>query len=245
MAGQKEGIETLGDTKVDRRKLLAVGAVTALGAGISALLPEEAEAAGLNPVELGQVNKTGSLTTIHNDSEGQNALLCKAGGFTTDDGHIGIEGEVLRDVYAPNQPGFYPTGVMGRVTSTVGGPSQAGVGVQGFSGVGPTTGPQGAGVRGVGNQIGVRAESTRRALDVEGKAYFSSAGTGYISSGAAQKTIYGVVADKNAVILVTLQGPAGKNVSVRYVNRRSATSFTVYLTGKAAKKVKFGWFIVN
>lgn len=227
------------------RKLLAVGAVTALGAGISALLPEKAEASGVNPVELGKVNKTGSLTTIHNNNEGQTALLCKAGGFATDDGDVGIEGVVLRTVYAPKLPGFYPTGVLGHVTSSLGAPSQSGVGVQGFSGVGPTTGPQGTGVRGVGSQIGVCAESTRRALDVKGKAYFSSAGTGYISAGAAQKTIYGIVADKNAVILVTLQGPAGKNVSVRYVNRRSASSFTVYLTGKAANKVKFGWFIVN
>ena len=233
---KEEDTKAPSDTKMDRRKLLSIGAAAALGVGISTLLPEEAGAAGINPVELGKENKTGSLTTIHNTSEGQTALVCKGGGFTTDDGHIGIEGMVLRDAYAPNQPGFYPTGVLGRVISTVGTPSQKGVGVQGFSGLDPSTGPQGTGVRGVGNQIGVRAESSRRALDVKGKAYFSS---------AAQKPIYGVVADKNAIILATLQGPAGDNMSVRYVNRRSAVSFTVYLTGKATQKVKFGWFIVN
>jgi hypothetical protein len=84
------------------------------------------------------------------------------------------------------------------------------------------------------------------ALKVEGKAQFSRSGKATISKGHASRTVTGlnnITAD--SIILVTLQGSAGKGNHVRWAKRLSSTSFQVVLTKAAAVNVAFGWMILN
>lgn len=128
----------------------------------------------------------------------------------------------------------------GGITCGVSGESENGLGVSGYS-------SQNAGVVGsTDSGTGVRATAGSNgslAIDVQGPAKFSNAGTSTISRGRVSKTITGVKVGTRSAILVTLMGNAGG--VVKYAYRRSSTSFTVVLSGRAVRTVKFAYFIIN
>ena len=123
-----------------------------------------------------------------------------------------------------------------------------GVGVQGFGNISESEGSAGTGVRGVGSDIGVKAESTSgTALHVEGKNYFKSAQKGTIPTDVRSHNITvpsGITIGTNAIIFVTIMNNSS-NIGVRWVERLSDTQFRVHLTGLSRNDMNIGYFIVN
>lgn len=179
-------------------------------------------------------------------------------GVKTYDGP-GMEPAGVAGIYeASNVPGW-GVAVVGMVFGTApapdGGPtlSDNGIGVAGYSRTDEEDMPHpdpnemtGIGVLGLGSRKGVLAMSKNgRALDVRGKAYFSSSGYDIIPEGSTKKIVSGVVLDENALVLVTLQSSAGRNVYVSYAQKISDTSFEVRLSRQTRQEAKFAWFIIN
>ncbi len=157
------------------------------------------------------------------------------------------------------------TGVEGRSVTT-------GTGVHGQSGTGTgvfgeNTDETGIGVRGLthglgsavfgeatGNGVGVfgksdtsialQASSTAgTALQVNGKAKFSSSKTVTISGGTTSKTVTVSAVTTNSMVLATAQQNAGVYVKAAVP---AAGSFTIYLTGNApAGGLKVAYFVLN
>jgi len=257
--------ETGGDKeKINRRQALEKGAAfvaAAVAAGATAALPSVAQADDGDALLVGKDNFSTSRTHLYaNVPENDSGLYVSCTQpFRTvivGTGHFGVRGEgrlpgglgISGHFYEPEGGGF-GTAVRGIVFASNGkDPSEKGVGVWGLSGVLPLPGdmPSGTGVQGDGIQVGVGARSaTGRALDVRGKACFSSSGSSVISCGSHTKTVSGVALDENALILVTLQGYAGCGVCVSYAQKITDTSFKVVLNKPASKQTPFAWFVIN
>jgi hypothetical protein len=113
----------------------------------------------------------------------------------------------------------------------------AGVGVQGVSGTNETFGQgPGVGVQGIsGTGIGVQAISAEgMALDVAGKARFSTVGTATVPAGQESILVRDATATTASHIMVTLVGDPGAR-GVRWVSRAGG-AFTVHLTSAPANK---------
>ncbi len=236
MSKEKNNELTLdGEEKVSRRKVIAASAALALGAAVTAALPDTAQAADGDPLKIGELNKGNKRTQLEGKivSATDNQFLFEVENKASDfSGAIGGRSRARTPAVMGNNDNTKGgIGVAGYCEHGTGasGRSEYGTGVVGYSELGP----------------GVQAKSKGRALDVHGKAYFSNSGTGYISQGTTEKTIKDAVLDKDAVILATLQGPAGPETVIRYAMRRSSTSFTVYLNKHAMQEVKFGWQVIN
>lgn len=160
-------------------------------------------------------------------------------------GRIGVEGVLGRSV-SPSEP---CAAVLGRVKvngDEATAASDRGVGVMGFSGVEPSAGPDGTGVRGVGSEIGVRAESAQgSALDVRGKASFSRSGVARIHRGRRVVKVTGHGLGGDSTILATPQSYPGYNCYITHTQRISSWSFLVCLNRKAPRNIDVAWFIVN
>lgn len=142
-------------------------------------------------------------------------------------------------------------GVLGCSESAYGvaGHSQSGVGLDGHS-------PTGVGVAGSSvssiavkgdsqTGTGVQAESqTGLALDVAGKARFSTAGTGVVPARADAATVDNPAVTAASHITVTFTGDPGR-ASVAWVERQPGSGFIVHLSGKSRWAVPFTYLIVE
>jgi hypothetical protein len=93
---------------------------------------------------------------------------------------------------------------------------------------------------------GVEARSSDGlALDVHGKARFSTAGTGTIAAGTSSKavTVTGAVSASSAV-LVTLLGDPGPR-QLEYVQRAPPNGFIVRMSGNVLRPVSFAYLVIN
>ena len=163
-------------------------------------------------------SRSGTGAGVSGSTEGEGPGVWGSGGYTTKSDPLpgtGVQGEGIK------------------------------AGVAGFSGVLPNSNLDGTGVRGVGSNIGVQAESDGRALNVQGKAYFSSSGSDFIPAGSASKVVSGVALDENALVLATLQESAGRDICVHYAKKISDTSFEVVLNKSTRNGARFAWFIIN
>lgn len=237
---------------VSRREAITKGAALVAGVGAAAILPEQAQAADGDQLVAGEV-KIATLETgvkLADDS--------LKGVFLANDVHPDPSVVQRAGVFgSTNQPGDMSAGVLGRAdnenaSGVLGVNFWGGNGVHGYtrsgngSGVTGISEGGGPGVLGIGGDIGVQANSEDgRALDVKGKAYFSTAGRGVISKGKATGTVSGVALDADALIIVTLQASPGIGVFVHYTEKTSDTSFTVVLNRVAVRDTPFAWFVIN
>lgn len=148
-------------------------------------------------------------------------------------------------------------GVRGEVWNAAGDVIAEGIGVLGASGVTPTSTGQGIGVRGEGSAIGVhgkseegvgvKAESTSGfALEVIGRARFSTAGAGMINRDADSAATSDYNVSENSIILVTLtSNPGNPNSIVQWVERNPGVGFTVHLTKKVGTATTFTYLILE
>ena len=74
---------------------------------------------------------------------------------------------------------------------------------------------------------------------------FSSAGGGTVAAGARSEQIVGESTPAGAKILVTLGDKHGAGKYVKYVERNSNTSFTVWLNQPPAAPVRFSYFVIR
>lgn len=190
---------------------------------------------------------------------------------TETSGLVGLSGRLGVFGAAPNISGLTATsedfgsvpsgriGVLGSSPPTTSAEVAAPVGVFGISyGIGvlgasppvsvaPTTLPVGVG--GVGGDpqgTGVRAEHTAGgvALDVLGKARFSTAGGGVIAANADHQQVAASSVGANSVIAVTLmQNPKG--TVVRWVERVPGTGFVIHVAPKSDKPIAFSYLVVE
>jgi hypothetical protein len=97
---------------------------------------------------------------------------------------------------------------------------------------------------------GVRAEAfgtpgaPGTALDVRGKARFSTCGSGAVAVDADAATVPNPAATAASHITVTLTGDPGKAM-VQWVERLAGVGFTVHLSDKAKQSVPFTYLIVE
>jgi hypothetical protein len=108
-----------------------------------------------------------------------------------------------------------------------------GVGVQGVSGGNETFGQgPGVGVQGIsGTGIGVQAiSSDGMALDVVGKARFSTAGSASVAAGQNTAVVANSAATASSHVSVTLVGDPGPR-QLRWVQRSPGVGFTVHFSG--------------
>jgi len=218
---------------------------------------KKAEAAPGDPFILGQPNDTGGTQTDLEGSVAPGAVLRVATNSTEPTAealvafnyaHVALSAhsQLSAGVNASSQMGsaIYATshsesesGVEGHNTAGgrgVYGHSQNGPGVKGVSGGNP-------GVEGVapGDFPGVRAVSRNLAepndpdgglaLDVVGKARFSTAGAGAVPARAVAVTVSNPAVTDKSHITVTLTGNPGR-ASVAWVERQPGSGFIVHLT---------------
>src|SRR5215204_4849795 len=130
-------------------------------------------------------------------------------------------------------------GLLGRSTAPAGygafGTSKSGTGVQGFTKSGTA----------VAATVG--SDGTGRALAVNGRALFSTAGLATVASGNNQKVVDpGVPLTANTKVLATLMGNAGGAVTVKRVAvDAAADKFTIFLTGASANAASVAWFVLD
>lgn len=172
---------------------------------------------------------------------------------------VGVTGEsqtvsgVLGRTHASNGPA---AGVFGwALLPGVGGPppysdAQLGPAI-GVSGRGKDAGVEGSAP---GEAPGVRAVSTTAggapdnglALQVVGKAAFSTAGTQTIPAGTQDYRVANPSVQSSSVVVVTLMSdPGGSGPVLSWAERQPGTGFVVHLTKKALAPIAFGFFIIN
>lgn len=221
-----------------RRNVLALLGGAVAGAVAGALgRPERASGGhdGTNVLHLGEVNVTpaGASTAVgatadifafrvHNETNGPNA-----GGVLASS--KGNQPGILGNGFAPS-----PAGVRGVSTSSTGLPDGSRTGVEGISGtgVGVEGGcPSGVGVFGHSDTgTGVRAASqSGQALRVEGRAVFSTAGSGTVPHGQNSVFVSNPAVTANTHVSVTLVGNPGIR-ALHWVQRSPGSGFTVRLT---------------
>ena len=104
------------------------------------------------------------------------------------------------------------------------------------------------GVVGVGSNVGVRAESSKTALKVVGKATFSRSGKTTIAAGLTKKDVSMTGLTSSTIVTATLQGAPITGLWVQTVQVVSASNkFTIYLNKAvpSGKTATIGYFVVN
>jgi hypothetical protein len=238
------------------RRALILGAAAA-GAGAAVSLAggmDRANAANGDPVELGESNfatATTSVTNRHGTAlgahtpsglsalTGSNTCLSRGGGGAGVTGSsvdgIGVVGT------SDNQAGVLGSGVIGvsaQGAYGVVGESEEGVGVYGSSNSGP-------GVLGVGGPgAGVLAYNSKgTALQVMGKAEFSTCGVATVKKNTKAVTVTLAGVTTSNIVLATMQ-QLQHGIGVAAAVPGSG-SFTITLTGTAAADSHVGWFVIG
>jgi hypothetical protein len=242
--------------KLFGRRGLLLGAVGAAGAAM--LGKTERAEAGASSVELGVVNHETTPTTISNtvhkpafigtsNDGGYFPNLTETVGLVGASPRLGVFGAVpdvlqISSTVLPIAPpgrigvlGSAPPASSPETTSAVGvfGTS-AGIGVLGNS---AGTSPPG---------VGVRAEHTADgvALEVLGKAVFSTAGNSSIPAHADQVQVSEPLVGPDSVVLVTFTSNPGAAM-VDWVERKPGTGFVLHLSRIVTKPVKFSYVVVE
>ena len=249
----------------NRRRVLTLGATAAAALAGGAVSAEKAHAHGTQ----GDITSNNSDPAIHgiNTSVGP-AIMGEntyGGGPGAVVGHsVGLPPGVRGD--SDHGFGLEGKGLLGGVhgmadgsnREAVRGYAPKGKGVVGISddligvsGFGPT-GVQGlgpdVGVHGIG-RTGVKAEhsdvhSDGVALEVVGKARFSTAGAGTVPGGTASATVANSAVTADSHITVTLTGDPGR-AQLRWVQRQPGTGFVVHLNRKTKTVTSFTFLIVE
>jgi hypothetical protein len=252
----------------NRRRALTLGAAAAGALAGSAFWAEKARAHGTQP----DVTSNNSDPAIHgiNTSVGP-AIL---GETTTGNSPGGVQGRsagLAPGVRGDSDSGFGVEGkgglggihgmVDGFNREAVRGFAPQGKGVVGISndlvgvaGFAPTgvsglgTGTVGVGVHGVG-VTGVKAElagfaADGFALEVIGKASFSTAGAGSIPVAASSASVANPAVTADSHITVTLTGDPAP-ADLRWVERQPGAGFIVHLSRKAQNATPFTFLIVE
>jgi hypothetical protein len=241
------------------RRALILGAAAA-GAGTAVSLAggtDPANAANGNPVELGKknfatattwvINRHGTALAARTSGLGRSAL---AGINTTVGrgvGGAGVTGSAVDTAGVEGTSGNaagvlgsgvigvsgfspYGPGVVGESDREYGvlGQSNSGIGVYGFSGSGP----------------GVVAQSTdSTALQVVGKAEFSTSGVATVKKGTKAVTVTFAGVTTSSIVLATMQElRSGIGVAAAVPG---SGSFTITLTRTAAVDTRVGWFVIG
>jgi hypothetical protein len=233
-------------TVISRRGVLwRAGLVTAAGVGmLTALDPQQADAATGGPLLLGQVNNSsaGDTTTLESDAAttGLASFLMTLDGTNTTATTLvvkGAPGGKAIDAQAQSSG----TGVSGTGTSGAGvsGSSSSGSGVSGQS-------TSGAGVSGSSSTgAGIDATSTGGgpALRVTGTTQFSRSGSASVATGHQTKSVIVPGMTASSLVLVTLQ------VAIAGVYVEGAVpgngKFIVNLNAAAPSSVRFAWFALS
>lgn len=244
-----------------RRRFLALGlgaaaSLAALAVGGSG----KVQAADGDPVEMGVGNHAGSSTTsLTGDVPGNDALLTLIN--TSDAKGHGLVVEARGGFVPPSDPsGAGPSiAITGRGLNAGGTGPGSGHGVAGISGTGigvfGAADSGGIGVRGScpGSEPAVMALSGTfgpdtpdggLALEVVGKAQFSTAGAGTIPRGVqAYQVANTAVTDKSHITVTFTGSPAGARIV--WIKRKPGIGFVIQLSAVSAGKIPFTYFIIE
>jgi hypothetical protein len=241
------------------RRALIIGAAVA-GAGAVVSLAggmDPADAANGNPVELGKnnfatattwvINRQGTALAARTSADGQSALTgintivgrgVSGAGVTGSgvdtNGVVGTSGNAAGVLGSGvvGVSGYSPSGVgvIGETDGSCGvsGSASFGIGVCGSSGSGP----------------GVVAQSTQgTALQVVGKAEFSTSGVATVKKNTKTVTVTFAGVTTSSIVLATMQElHSGIGVAAAVPG---SGSFTITLTGTAATDTRVGWFVIG
>ena len=179
---------------------------------------------------------------------------------TNSQGGIGVEGLSTDFIGVKGSTSSANPGVLGTNAGSdagVQGGSTSGPGVLGQSQSGTAAGvdgshgmPSGVGVRGlalVALAIGVRAENAFGgfALDVRGKAKFSTAGSGTIAAGSDAATVANLNVTANSHITATLVGDPKLKTALMWVDRSPGVGFMIHLIAAVKVNTPFTFLIVE
>ena len=257
----------------NRRQALALGGAAAAAAAVAALGMDGGKrgyAASGQALVIGQGNESnpgdwtslvGSVTdgpifSLRNDSEpAQEKVQAIALGAISREGvaligtTFGSEGYGTRGLAYIGSPDTPPEEWVLGPGIGVGGMSGSGHGVLGQSESGTGVVGQAPGeapaVLAVSSPLGPSEPDGGLALDVIGKAQFSTAGAGVVVPRRAEpSTVSDPAVTADSHVTVTFTGDPG-GASVAWVERQPGTGFTVHLSGRSRSPIPFTYLIVE
>jgi len=258
MLRRKRGQPGNDDERVDRRRLLRLGGMAAVGAAGAALataVDASPAAAGVDGDVVLNADNTGSgsartaIIETYPNHEVFGAFNGPANGNITNKG-VGIRGRAGGDTgNFAGRAADVPIGIYGESREGKGifGDSYSGDGVYGNTDYGYGVFGQAGGQNGVG--VGCNGPNGTWALKVFGRAQFTRSGVTKVPAGRSSVTTYGVGLSPISHVLATLQTHAAGvalQAAVPNLSGPNHGKITIYLTASApAGGVKVAWFVLD